>query len=393
MRTKRLLAAVAVLAVAGGCAQQVKRLEPKLELRAAAEHLAAEKQVGFTVKFTGSADDLIKGLKATAEDTDSLRTLLNSSFTVAYDLAGAGADDDRMQLAATVDGVEGTEVRVVGKTLYAKAPVAELLKKFGDDSLTRADATAVTPSLGALFDGGWVSLDAKDAAGLSGAGFGLPTGDTDTTKTLAELKTSASNLFAGAAIVRDPADPKHLIVTTSTTKAYAEMKRLVAAVSGAENAGLADEMGDAPKDRPVVLDLWIDNEKLTALEMNLLQFVDGASGRAAVRLDMTTGAAITAPADAAKIDPAALSALEGGADDATGAAEGLGYEAIDRAEEGGGKPASYLKVSIADLTEPGTTARVVRRGVAEVTVDGTKACLKLPASYTKEPTVTAGACS
>jgi len=412
MRTKRFLAGaaacVAALALVGGCAQQVKRLEPALELRAAAEHLAAAKQVGFTLKVTGSADDLIKSLRQqaakdtshddawTADDTDSLRTLLNSSVTVAYDLAGAGTDDDRMQLAATVDGVEGTELRVVGKTLYAKAPVTELAKKFvvvDDVSSMRTDATALTPTLGALFDGGWVSLDVKDAADLPGASLGLPTPDADTAKTLAELKTSAANLFAGATIVRDTADPKHLVVTSSTTKAYAEMKRLVTAVSGANSMDLADEIGDAPKDRPIVLDLWIDNEKLTALEVNLLQFVDGAPGHAVLRLDMTTGAPITAPQGASKIDPAALTALQSGAGNATDEAEMLGYEVLDRAQEDGGNPANYLKAAIADLVEPGTTTKIVRRGVAEVTVSGTKACLKLPNTYTKEPTVTPGACS
>jgi len=406
MRTKRFLAGAAVLALVGGCVQQVKRLEPALELRAAAEHLAAAGQVGFTLKVTGSADDLINGLKQqvvkdegsedawTSDDTDSLRTLLNSSVAVAYDLAGAGSDDDRMQLSATVDGVEGTELRVVGKTLYAKVPVTELAKKFGvgDISSIRTDATAITPTLGVLFDGGWVSLDVKDAVDLPSASLGVFSSEADTAKTLAEVKTSASNLFAGAAIVRDKADPKHLIVTTSTTKAYAEMKRLVTAVSGLDSADLADEVGDAPKDRPIVLDLWIDNEKLTAFEVNLLQFVDGASGRTALHLDMTTGAPITAPQGASKIDLSALNGMQSGSGNATAAAEMLGYEAVGLAEENDGKPADYLKAAIDDLVEPGTT-KIVRRGVAEVTVNGTKACLKLPSTYTKEPTVTRGACS
>jgi hypothetical protein len=257
----------------------------------------------------------------------------------------------------------------------------------------RTAATAITPTLGALFDGGWVSLDVKDAADLPGASLGLPTPDADSAKTLAELKTSASNLFAGATIVRDTADPKHLIVTSSTTKAYAEMKRLFTAVSGANSMDLADEIGGAPKDRPIVLDLWIDNEKLTALEVNLLQFVDGTPGRVALRLDMTTGAPITAPQGASKIDPAALTALQSGAGNATDQAEMLGYDVLDQAQQDGGKPANYLKAAIADLVEPGTTIKIVRRGVAEVTVSGTKACLKLPTTYTKEPTVTPGACS
>jgi hypothetical protein len=320
-------AGVAALALVGACAQQVKRLEPALELRAAVQHLAAAEQAAFTLKVTGSADDLIAAVKQQAatdksddgpftdEDAKSLRSVLNSSVTVAYDQAGPGADDDRMGLSATVDGVPGTEVRVVDKVAYLKAPVTELASKFGgsaaDVASARKDATAESPTFGAFFDGGWVSLDIKKAAGLPATAFGLPTDKADSAKTLSELETSGSNLFSGAQITRDAADPKHLVVTTSTAKAYAEMKRLATAVSGEDAQDLSDSFGKAPKDRPIVVDLWVDNEKLTALELNLLQFIDGATGRVALRLDMTTGQPITAPEGATKIDPKALTDTTG----------------------------------------------------------------------------------
>jgi hypothetical protein len=427
VHTKRFLAGATAgavtLALIGACAQQVKRLEPALELRSAVQHLAAAKQAGFTLKMTGSADDLIAAMKlraakdktddgpSTDDDTRSLRTLLNSSVTVAYDQAGPGADDDRMRLAATVDGVEGTELRVIDKTLYVKAPVTALAQKFGtsadDVASTRKDAVASSPSFGAFFDGGWVSLDMKNATDLPGAAFGLPTEKPDSAKTLAELKTSATNLFNGAQITRDAADPKHLVVTSSTTKAYTEMKRLVTAVSGAEAKDLADGFGSPPKDRPIVIDLWIDHEKLTALELNVLQFIDGATGRVALRLDATTGEPIAAPEGATKVDPKALTDLAPGPSSPTSgltgggvvngltasdAAEALGYAALGQAEAKKGKPADYLKNAIGMMPAGFGKARIVRPGVAEVTVHGDKACLKLPGSYDKEPSVKKGAC-
>ncbi|MFI6070466.1 hypothetical protein ACIA5C_02615 [Actinoplanes sp. NPDC051343] len=429
MHTKRFVAGatagVATLALIGACAQQVERLEPGLELRAAAQHLAAEKQAGFTLKVTGSADDLIAAMKAQAakdksddgpwtdDDTSSLRKVLNSSVTVAYDQAGPGADDDRMRLAATVDGVEGTELRVVDKMLYVKAPVDELAQKFGaaagDVSSARKGATEDSPAFGAFFDGGWVSFDTKDAAGLPATAFGVPTGKTDNAKTLAELKSSASNLFKGAQITRDAADPRHLVVTSSTAKAYTELKRLVTTVSGAQAKEMSDAFDKAPKDRPIVVDVWVDHEKLTALELNLLQFVDGATGRVALRIDATTGEPIDAPQGATKIDSAALSGLTGnlaggsagpadlpgGAGDApsaTDTAEAVGFAAIGQAAEEKGKPADYLPAAIANMPPSFGKVRIVRHGVAEVTVKGAKACVKVPASVGKEPKVTKGAC-
>lgn len=307
-------------------------------------------------------------------------------------------------LAATVDGVAGAEIRVVGPTLYAKAPVADLAKKFGaagdDVAEIREEATAGTPGVGAFFDGRWVSADLKEA----GSSAGLPTRDVDAAKTITELQTSAANLVDGATIVRDAADTKHLVVTSSTTKAYAEIKRLVTAVGGAHGSEITEEIGQAPADRPIVLDLWVDDEKLTAAEVNLLQFVDGAAGRVALRLEVTTGTPISAPENATKIDTSALSGLAGtgpvgaGVDlddissDPVLSAGMRGYQAQALAAEAGGKPADHLKKAIAVMGGTAAKAKIVRRGVAEMTFRGAKACLKVPSSLAKEPVVTEGPC-
>lgn len=325
MRTKRFLVAVSAgviaLTLAGACAAQVKALEPKLELRDAVTRLAEAKQAGFTIKLTGSADELIAGLKKTgepmsADDAKAVRTVFNSSVTLAYDRAGDGAEDDRMLLAATVDGVAGTELRVVDGTAYLKAPVTELAAKFGagkaEVDALRKEATAELPAARALFDGKWVSVDVKEAASLSGAAVGgLPSAaPQDADKLLAEVRTSATNLLEGATIVRDSTDDQHLIVTSSTAKAHAEAKRLVTAVSGELGTEVGKDFGPAPKDRPIVLDLWVGDGKLSAIELDVLQFIDGATGRAAVRLETTTGAAIDAPPGATKIDISSLTAGE-----------------------------------------------------------------------------------
>ncbi|WP_328474100.1 hypothetical protein OHA21_14270 [Actinoplanes sp. NBC_00393] len=306
MRAKRYLAGVAALALAGGCAaQQVGALEPKLELRDAALQLAEAQQAGFTLKVTGSPDDLVAAAKLepdfqqpSADDLAMLRQLFNSSVTVAYDKAGEGTADDRSSLSASVDGLTGTEIRFVDGVVYAKAPVTELAAKFGAGKREVEQlAAGAVPGLDAFFDGKWVSVDAADA--VAGT-LGLETGPHQQEKALAELATSATNLLDGAEVVRDGADSSHLIVTSSTTKAYTEAKRFVTAVEET----LGNDLGAAPKDRPIVLDLWVDDGKLTAAEINLLQFIDGAAGRVAARIELTTGAPITAPDGATKIDVA-----------------------------------------------------------------------------------------
>jgi hypothetical protein len=398
MRANRILtgglAGVTALAVVAGCAGQIKQVEPKLALRDAAQQLGGQQQGGFAVKFTGSVDDLIAAAKKddpnfSADDIASMKSIFNSSLTVAYDQTAKATS-----INATIAGVAGTEIRVVDQTLYVKAPVHELVKKFGGgtsdfDELERRDK-----ALGAFFDGGWVSLDTKS---LQRDG-GLPVQDATNEKAAAELKKSAHNLVDGATVTRDPKDAGHLIVTTSTTKAYSELKRLVTAVAGADKT-LADTFQDQPKDRPIVLDLWLDKGKLTAAEINVLQFVDGATGRVAVRLELIPGGPIAAPAGATKIDPKALAGLTGltssGAGragmNAVAVAESLGYEAISLADEDGSTPAAHLKEVVRPARAP-FKARVVRRGVAEVTVGGEKACLTVPATADGSPKVVKGAC-
>ncbi|MGK5684103.1 hypothetical protein [Actinoplanes sp. URMC 104] len=292
-----VVAGAVTLTLAGGCAaQQIQALEPKLELRNAAQQLADAQQAGFTIKLTGNPADLVAAVGKEA-DAATVDQLFNSSITMAYDKGGAGAEDDASSLSATIDGVTGTEIRYVGRTLYAKAPVTELAKKFGATpaDLKQLSGAGSNPGTDALFAGKWVSVDTSELTGLTGA---EPTPDAQSRKAVDELTKAATNLLEGAEVVRDSADDKHLIATSSTAKAYAEAKRVATAVE----PSLASEFPKAPADRPIVLDLWIDGGKLTAVEINVLQFADGATGRVAARLEMTTGAPIATPEGATKVD-------------------------------------------------------------------------------------------
>ncbi|BAL89414.1 hypothetical protein AMIS_41940 [Actinoplanes missouriensis 431] len=309
-----VLAGVTTLTMFAGCAgQQIQALEPKLELRDAAKQLGEAQRAGFTIKINGSADDLIAAAALTdsgagaGADEKILRQLFNSSVTIAYDKAGEGTEDDRASISATVDGVTGTEVRYVDKTVFLRAPIADLAAKFGasaDEVKALSGQTAGGPAgLDAFFDGGWVSVDSAALGDLAEAGAGVEAPDLEEEKALTEFSTSATNLLEGADLVRDENDDTHLVATTSTTKAYAELQRLVTAV----DKDLAPELGtDAPADKPIALDLWIVDGKLTAAEINLLQFADGATGRVALRLEVTTGAEIAAPEGATKLDPQQL---------------------------------------------------------------------------------------
>ncbi|MEV4276379.1 hypothetical protein [Actinoplanes xinjiangensis] len=425
------VAGVAALTLTVGCANQIQQLEPKLELKKAAEDLGAAEKVGFTVKAGGSVDDLIAVAKKestgeegfTDEDADILRKLYNSSFTVAWDKAGEGVKDDKALINATIDGVTGAEVRVVDQVAYVKVPVKDLATKFGAtaaevDELA-AEASAEVPGVDKLINGGWVSIAASDLeeftkqAGVPAS----PSSQAENDKVAAELKTSAENLLQGADVVRDSTDETHLTVTTSTTKAFAEVKRFVEAIekiatkdqASILSEAIGSELDTPPADKPIVLDLWIDNGKFQAFEVNFLQFVEGATGRASVRVEISTGTEITAPTDATKLDlgpifeafgaglgeglgGAGLGSGSAGGSDAKVWAELVGQQAVLSALTEGGKPAKYLKQAAEETAFGSIKIKVVRSGVAQVNSGGSVACVTVPATTSGKPKVVAAAC-
>jgi hypothetical protein len=426
------VAGATVLALSVGCANQIQQLEPKLELKKAAVNLGAAGTTGFTIKAGGNVDDLIALAKKesgtgedafTDEDADIIRKLYNSSFTVAWDKGGEGVADDKALMNAVVDGVTGVEVRVVDQVAYLKVPVKELAAKFGASAAEvdeiAAEASGELPGLDKFFAGEWVSASVADFEKASReAGVpASPTGQEESDKLAAELKTSAENLLQGAEVVRDAKDKTHLTVTTTTVKAHAEGKRLVEAIqkivakdqAGVLDEALGSELDKAPADKPIVLDLWVDNGKFKAFEINALQFVEGNTGRASVRVEIAAGAEITAPAGATKLDLAPVfeafgaagagstggtgtgSSLGGGGD-AKNWAELVGQQAVLLSLTEGGKPATHLKKAAGEMAMPGVTVKVVRTGVAQVTSGSSVACVTVPGTSRGEPKVAAGAC-
>ncbi|BCJ45057.1 hypothetical protein GCM10010168_83690 [Actinoplanes ianthinogenes] len=422
------LAGVTALTLTVGCAKQLQQLEPKLAIQKAAEKLAATGKAGFTLKAGGSVDDLIALAKKesgtgegafTDEDADLLRKIYRSSFTVAWDKAGDGVADDKALINAVIDGVTGLEIRVVDQVAYVKAPVSDLAAKFGasaaDIAEIRKEMGAAVPGVETLLDGGWVSVDAAGLKKLSEGSVGVApsTDPAQNEKLAAEVQASAHNLIEGAEVVRDGKDDTHLVVTTSTVKAYTEGKRLVeamATIAGGPTSELLDkslgsELDKPPADKPIVMDLWVDDDGFKAFEINLLQFAEGSTGRATLRVDIASGADIAAPGDATKLDVAKIFEQIAGAGAGVGGPGGpigpgggaetwaglLGSQAMLLAVSDG-KPAAHLKEAARKLTIPGVTVKVVRRGVAEVTSAGGVACVTVPASTSGEPEVVAHAC-
>jgi hypothetical protein len=319
-----VLAGATILTLTVGCS--VPRSGPKLAILMAAQDLVTAGKAGFTLKAGGKVEDLIAVLKKeaaadggtfTAEDAGLLRKIYHSSLTIAWDKAGSGvADDDKFLTEAVIDGVVGAEVRVVHGVTYVRVSFRKLAAKFG---ASKADIDSIRQGLGpttagvhTLTAGGWVWISAADMEKFAqNAAAGAPQSDPELNKKYAtEVITSAQNLIGSANVAYDKKDKTHLIVTTSTAKAYKEAERLVEAtqkIADSPTAGMLNEtfgadLEKAPADRPIVLDLWIDKGRFKAFEFNFLQFVEGSTGRAGLRVEFNGGTDIIAPSNAKKLD-------------------------------------------------------------------------------------------
>ncbi|MCW2505845.1 MAG: hypothetical protein JWO79_4129 [Actinomycetia bacterium] len=332
MRLTRLTASVAVtLALAGtvtACA--APQMAPKLQLRAASARLDGP-QGGVTLSFTGDLDALTGAAnrvrtrehvgKMDASTARIYEKIFGSTLTIRYDKGADGNADESFGLAATVAGIEGTELRVVKGVVYAKAPVEDLAVQFGGNRASVRNLAAAAGSnagVRAALSGRWIAIklsdltkDLTNAGGpLAGMpGLTVPARGTLTDAQLAGFSAAMDELFTKASITRDDNDSSHLVATVTEKDLYATLQKLAAATSPGLGSSLKDLVGKsaAPTAKKIAVDLWITDGTLKAVEINLVQLSSTNSpGRAALRIEPIKPAAVTAPTGAVTLDLGSL---------------------------------------------------------------------------------------
>lgn len=358
-KPRRLLAATSITAVAlglTGCSL-VEKVEPKAELKKAGENLADADAVSLTLRLTGDAEafqSLDPSSEMSAEDEETLEKVLTSSITVGYDKGEEGPEDDKSSLSVNVEGVEAAELRTIGETLYLKVDVQELGNKYPelqDGVQELRDGIEGEPSLKSLtpaLDGAWVSLDASEEGPL---GKYLEESGQEEVPGSTELNTEPLTTALKDVIENDSEVTRtekdgvsHLVVTTSTRAAYDRLAPTLPLLL--EGTGLEEHLtedtippSNEVEDREIRLDLWVEDDELTRIEVPLGQFADDPSavkGDAAIRVDVETDAPIEAP-DAEAIDVEALLETFGPLLDQGGLGAGLGEDGFGESglEQGG----------------------------------------------------------
>ena len=453
MRLPRLITGGAIVAVlAGTAACGLQSLEPKLELRDAASDFASAKTGAIRLSVASSAAefhafaaeaDREEGTSGSTDISDAdLKRLLSSSIAIAYD-GGKPKDDadDAARIDVHVGRLDAGEIRVAHQVLYARVDLPGLEKQFPDmkdgvdaarASLTGADGSgevieALRTPATALFDGHWVSVDTgalEKQLGSAGSGTGSGGGMTDLTGGLAAdapatLKKIAGKAFAnGVTVKRLDGDERlgdHLVATASLRAVYKNIRGDLPALfsdSVRDEVSTSLPQPGAVPDRNLTVSFWVKDGTLTRVELDAAQFLDKPSGALVLRADSLPAEKITAPKGAVDVDLQAIADQAGmpldqlfaggdsvggslGAMDAKTIASYVSEDINAMASQDGAAPSlTYLQQAIADMD--GIADGLVITPVGDrvqVNLNGTSACLVLPATTDESGTVTDGPCA
>jgi hypothetical protein len=344
VRLPRLLAGGAVVAVVTGTAAcGVQALEPKIALRDAFSDFTANRSGALELSIASSTDEVLAfaqsadpGSSASVMSDEDLDTLLSSSLDVAYDLGDdrKSETDDSSSVLVRVDDLVAGELRSVGQTLYARADVDGLAKRFPDmqqgldearSGLTGGDgvsgpapAEVVEPAT-AFLDGKWISVDVaaylkqleEMAAGQDGGAAGLDMSDYASDEMRDLLGSALKDAVTSVTRQEEDQIGDHLVAKVDLRKAYTKLRSGLPALFDGEQADVMEQqlppVSEVP-DKQIDVSFWVRDGELKRAELDVAQFVDDAAGSFVLRADVASGRKIAAPDDAVEFDLGALMA-------------------------------------------------------------------------------------
>jgi hypothetical protein len=342
-RFPRLLVLLAVAVLVAACnqpnqAQQEVNEDPEAALEEALDNLADYEGTSIELSIEGTTGSLI----ALSEDElkeEQAQQFLDSSLRMTTKEA-ENIEDQQAEFLVNVAGQENAvEIKTFGTTLYARADVTRLLDTFGGNqaALDAFEQQVTTQPgfdfVGTFLDGEWIALTGADqfAEQLTGQSV-----EEQTEKQQAMAEELANSLKDNASVeAGDEEGPGgHLVVTLPLRALYEDFKEITGAAGAIASGGAPMPDASEVPDEDIILDVWIDDEEVTQVELDVVQFADWEDaedfpeGVDDLRLRMTvdefTGS-LEQPEAAAEVDVGQLMGLlMGGAMGGGGALPGGG---------------------------------------------------------------------
>jgi hypothetical protein len=334
-----LLAAAALLAAAcseADQAQQEVNDDPENALESALDNLADYQGTSLGFSIEGSADSLIALSENELTDKQA-QQILDSSLRMTSKEA-EDINDQQAEFSATIAGQENAlEIKTIGTTLYARADVSGLIDTFGGEQANLealARQAATQPGfefIGTLLDGDWIAVTgaAKFAEQLTGQSV-----EEQTEQQQAMAEELANSLKENAEVeAGDKEGPGgHVVVTLPLRALVEDFKEITQAAGTLASGGAPLPDADELPDEDIILDVWIDDEEVTQVELDIIQFADWEEaddfpeGVDDLRLRMSVAeftGSVDEPDAAAEVDVSELMGLLMGGGFESGSGRGL----------------------------------------------------------------------
>lgn len=310
---RTIIAAATVMALALAACGTAEVLAPPLAVQEAARSTLDRSSMQLTFSLAGDADDILalfgEGAAPTDDDRRGVDVVRDSRLTVSFDRGDeATVDDDRFALDLDVGDIDhAVEVRVVAKTLYARADVPLLAEYFGfqTGSLAEAVAGAETAGFGFLADavaGRWLSTDLAPLEAMAEGGAGLDAGGAEQLQPFLDALASAFSEDVDVERVGKDGAGERYRLTVALRRVYERLLPLLGSLPGLPGPGMIPPASEVP-DETVTADVWVADGRISRGELDLAQFAPHATGPVALRVDISgLDGDITAPEGAVDVN-------------------------------------------------------------------------------------------
>ena len=271
---KLLILAVAAVVFAGACGGENAAENPQGSLNDAVDALSEYAGFTITLSVDSTSDDLV-AISEGGLTAEQAQQILDSSFTV----SSTNTEDPKeaeAEFSVDIAGkADSFELKFVDGTMYLRADVAGLMEIFGADP---AQLDAFTQQAGSqpgfefvepALNGEWIAMSGFDQL-LQQAGASqndLTGAQQKAIDGFAQALSENTNVEAG-----DKDGPgTHLVVTANLRDLYQAILQLQSSLG--EAAGEMPPVEEVP-DEDMTIDTWVDGDRLTQIQLDLVQFKD-----------------------------------------------------------------------------------------------------------------------
>jgi hypothetical protein len=179
-------------------------------------------------------------------------------------------------MVVNVAGEDDFEMKGVDKVLYLRADVEGLVETFGGDPNQIAAGVEQAEAQGLTFvrpaaEGEWISIEGLDEAARQMTGLtppSLPDQQQFIDDLTASFKENATVTSEGQEDVGE-----HLVVSVPLRATYESFVESFSELSQQIPVGQLPPASEVP-DEAVVMDVWVDDERVTQLLFDVIQFVE-----------------------------------------------------------------------------------------------------------------------